>query len=1013
MKSITICLGILLAATAAAAQPAFDRKRLKPGLIAGFTESKTLLDSTTKLRLEPTVALLIPPGTSMHPDQKATELASWAGYIQIVTPGEYTFAAVVSGGSARIVLTNDGKTYDALNAVNDLDTAKTMVGTPLTLDPGYYQFSALFTVQSANTTTRQLELQWSGPGFMREPVPWYFFSHLPEARQGQFAADHLRDRGRYLFEELACARCHTSESAFVERGGPNLSEVGKRVYPGWLDAWLADPAKLRPHTTMPKMFDDTPTGQAERYAVTMFLSGTGTLPEAKKPGEDKGDGKSLDTGKALFTSLGCAACHGAKLAGTMKATDDDDDKPVVFDPTTTVNGFGSATGAQARYDLGGIGSKTNADALARFLKSPLFVHPTGRMPDLNLSTDEARDIARHLMRYTDESITDKSRVATPSLSAEKLAETLGGAVNATAIAKLKPDEQWRSLGRAVYVNKGCANCHTLEEKGTAIPRNSAFAKLSELKSKPTSGCLSGAPKSVKYAMNDADRAAIGSFVQAFVKATPSPAYETRATLKRLNCLNCHSRDGEGGIGTELAEAMKRADSSGNEDDVAPPRLTGIGHKATAKWLSDVMLKGGRARPWMPMRMPQYGEANVGNLVTNLAACEGLRPEAPSTKPKPDAASIDVGRKLVGKEGLGCVACHDINGVAGGGTRGPDLALSDTRVKADWYFRWMHNPQRIAPGTKMPQNFTDGKSVSKLLDADADKQIHAIWQYLSLGPGLPMPSGIEPPGKGLPIIVRDRPEILRTFLPDGAGTRPIAVGFPGGTGSYAFDSHAVRLVYAWEGNFLDASPVWDKRGGNAAKLLGPKFFVPPPGPAWALTDGSVPEFDKLSEDFAFGRPVPLQMIYSGPMRVHFRGYALDAAGVPKFSYAVDSATGSTSLAIQDTPVPVRSPVGAGLRRSFVIERPATQTVWFHVGTTARKTRMLGTGIVMPSTGDKALLLTPEEIPDGATWERLPAVEGERVLLKIPPPNAATTSTVRFAVWAVPRDDDTLLQAITTR
>ncbi len=54
----------------------------------------------------------------------------------------------------------------------------------------------------------------------------------------------------------------------VDRTGPNLTEIAKRAYPGWIDAWLADPAKLRPHTTMPKMFADDDRGRAERYAVT-------------------------------------------------------------------------------------------------------------------------------------------------------------------------------------------------------------------------------------------------------------------------------------------------------------------------------------------------------------------------------------------------------------------------------------------------------------------------------------------------------------------------------------------------------------------------------------------------------------------------------------------------------------------------------------------------------------------------------------------------------------------------
>ena len=68
-------------------------------------------------------------------------------------------------------------------------------------------------------------------------------------------------------------------------------------------------------------------------------------------------------------------------------------------------------------------------------------------------------------------------------------------------------------------------------------------------------------------------------------------------------------------------------------------------------------------------------------------------------------------------------------------------------------------------------------------------------------------------------------MLRTFLKDG-GSRAVAVGYPGGV-SAAFSADECRLAYAWAGNFLDATPVWDKRGGKPALLLGPKFWTAPP------------------------------------------------------------------------------------------------------------------------------------------------------------------------------------------
>ena len=68
---------------------------------------------------------------------------------------------------------------------------------------------------------------------------------------------------------------------------------------------------------------------------------------------------------------------------------------------------------------------------------------------------------------------------------------------------------------------------------------------------------------------------------------------------------------------------------------------------------------------------------------------------------------------------------------------------------------------MQPGTRMPTVFPEGKSpLDSVLNGDAKAQAEAVWAYLSLGPGLPLPDGLEPP-KGLILSVKDRPYILRT------------------------------------------------------------------------------------------------------------------------------------------------------------------------------------------------------------------------------------------------------------
>src|SRR5690606_27772993 len=112
----------------------------------------------------------------------------------------------------------------------------------------------------------------------------------------------------------------------------------------------------------------------------------------------------------------------------------------------------------------------------------------------------------------------------------------------------------------------------------------------------------------------------------------------------------------------------------------------------------------------------------------------------------------------------------------------------------------------------------------------------------------------------------------------------------------------RVAYAWSGNFLDATPVWNNRGGNPADLLGPIFWHAPPGHPWAIvarlsesgpdsesraTVANPPDFAAMAKDPAYGAAVPNEQIYQGPKRLHFDGYTLAADGRPTFRYRVES------------------------------------------------------------------------------------------------------------------------------
>ncbi len=1026
-RYLTPALAVLFVNTATFAIEPSD---LKPGLVATYQGGGTIT------RLEPTVALLLKAGESPHPKLAAVTSAKWSGYVNITRPGKYTFSANVLNGTLRISL--GGK--DVFTGTADATGVTEVKGAEVQLDGGVQAFEATFTSTGAPC---QVELFWVGPGFVREPLPHQFLGHIAKERPAPFSQHFEQEQGRLKFEEFGCIKCHKPTAddkmakTLVDRTGPNLSEIAKRAYPGWIDAWLADPAKLRPHTTMPKMFTDDERGKAERYAVTQYLMSFSPTPLApyKLPVVVPNDVKqSLDRGKTLYTVTGCAACH--QEAKAVAKNPEDDREPLK--PEEQV--FGPIT----KYALGAVGSKTRPEPLSAYLQNPLKTNPAGRMPHMNLNQQEATDLARYLCRLTDDAIETDMPPAPKTKPAELLANLpdvdLDKPIN--DFEKQPVGKQWAAVGAKLFQAKGCVNCHSMDA-GNKPGKPQGFASLDKVKAAGATGCIAPKPDAAKvpvFTLDATDKAALAAFVKDGLIGAGSvaPAYAARVAIKRFNCLNCHSRDGEGGIPVGLANEARILEKVENVDDVRPPLLTGVGHKTRTSWLKSVLTAGGRARPWMGLRMPQYGEQNVGFLPEALAALEGTATDDTVRKVEIGTQKIALGRQIVGKAGLGCISCHDIGGVPNTGTRGPDLATIKDRVRYEWYERWMHQPLRMAPGTRMPQAFVEGKStLSTVLNGDPKGQAEAMWTYLSLGMGLPLPEGMEPP-KGLIIAVRDRPEVLRTFMND-AGSKAIAVGYPGGV-NIAFSADQCRLAYSWAGNFLDASPVWANRGGAPAKLLGPKFWSSANGHPWGLTVNPhiPPDFVARANNPAFGLPLPLEpaRIYDGPEAVHFEGYSLDKDGRPTFRYRLKENPQDAVLSVAETPIPMKPSVATGFTRKFAIEAPAGYTPWLLAGQTSKEPRIVSvtgekvagldlkaeevmvtaaaTRVVLPQDGDKAVVLEALDAPAGSVWRFTPKPGGGYfVMLRLPAPKEAWKGAFELALWAIPKDDDALLKDLATK
>src|SRR5438034_2226200 len=70
-----------------------------------------------------------------------------------------------------------------------------------------------------------------------------------------------------------------------------------------------------------------------------------------------------------------------------------------------------------------------------------------------------------------------------------------------------------------------------------------------------------------------------------------------------------------------------------------------------------------------------------------------------------------------------------------------ISRTPARAQKSYFHRWVRNPLRIDPATKMPVYFdAEGKSpLADYYNGDAEKQIEAIWQYIRLGDKMPSPA----------------------------------------------------------------------------------------------------------------------------------------------------------------------------------------------------------------------------------------------------------------------------------
>lgn len=588
-------------------------------------------------------------------------------------------------------------------------------------------------------------------------------------------------QGLLLIDDLQCTACHqgpATRSLILPRQAPDLTWAAGRIDPRYISEFIADPAHVKPGTTMPQVLinDDGDARRDVAVAITHFIVSLGNREFSAGPI----DPEAAKRGRELFHTVGCVACHSPR---------DDDGRERL--PDTSV-------------PLGQLSRKYNVDGLLDFLEDPHAVRRSGRMPNMRLTHWEALDIANYLL---------DERQPESSLS---------------PVTPFKLDRELAEEGRQHFNRVGCAQCHVLDQS------TAGRSYLSLAQVDPDQGCLSSRPGAwPQYPLDDTQRMAIRAAI-AHDWQPLTDEEQISLTLATFRCGACHQRGNHGGVTAERDEYFQTTDPNIGPQGRLPPTLTGVGAKLQPQWMRDVLVSGRTIRPYMRTRMPQYGVDNIVHLVDHVQRVDQL-PEVDPIRVADDRETRNLGLELAGNQGLNCVACHMYQQKPGETMPALDLTEMAERLQRDWFHHYLRDPQRYSQNTVMPSFWPGGRAVRQdILDGSSDLQIEALWQYLLDGRQARAPRGLirEP----LELLAGDEAVMLRRSYP-GIGKRGIGVGYPGQV-NLAFDAEQMRLALIWKGKFADPGGVWTGQGSGNVRPLGSDLIPFPRGPE--LDDADAPE-----------------------------------------------------------------------------------------------------------------------------------------------------------------------------
>jgi len=220
-------------------------------------------------------------------------------------------------------------------------------------------------------------------------------------------------------------------------------------------------------------------------------------------------------------------------------------------------------------------------------------------------------------------------------------------------------------------------------------------------------------------------------------------------VSHYNCRGCHQLD---------ENAKPRIDRYVGLKSLVPPRLLNEAERVQPQWFFQYLSKPVELRPWLKIRMPEFGWSYQDRNALMSYFRLVLEPKIQETVTVPyvllpvregfDPEIIQMGEYRVTTDK--CMQCHPVSydGKLPEGVKLEDLSinlmLTKSRLRFEWIKNFLRNPDRYAgQGTKMPYVYYTPDGEARIPDPEMWIQYSSLFlMFMDKVPEIPEEKAIE-------------------------------------------------------------------------------------------------------------------------------------------------------------------------------------------------------------------------------------------------------------------------------